>query len=259
MGRWRYRVEYTESSNGSQTTNGLSPTPGPPRRCLRQAARPEPRGAAGRLRTPGGRSRRGGRSLACRVAPFEPSGLGVGHLVGLSAPNGPGFLAGLLALRRAGAAVLMLDHGAPAGEWQRAAQGLGARAVLSAEAWPEGPEGFRLSTLPAPHQTLPQAVGVVKLTSGSTGAPRGVSVSMEALLADDSALASSMGLRMTTGSWEPFPSRTPTASRASPCRCWCADRCSCSPRRRSPWRRSRPPGTAERRFFPRPRPTSRPS
>lgn len=126
---------------------------------------------------------------------LEPSGLGVGHLVGLSAPNGPGFLAGLLALRRAGAAVLMLDHGAPAGEWQRAAQGLGARAVLSAEAWPEGPEGFRLSTLPAPHQTLPQAVGVVKLTSGSTGAPRGVSVSMEALLADDSALASSMGLR----------------------------------------------------------------
>jgi long-chain acyl-CoA synthetase len=38
-------------------------------------------------------------------------------------------------------------------------------------------------------------VGVVKLTSGSTGTPRGVAVSMEALLADDAALASSMGLR----------------------------------------------------------------
>lgn len=114
--------------------------------------------------------------------------------MGLSAPNGPGFLAGFLALRRAGAAVLMLDHGAPVGELRRAAQGLGARAILSAEAWPDGPSGFRWEPLPGPQHHLPPSVGVVKLTSGSTGAPRGVAVSMEALLADDSALASSMGL-----------------------------------------------------------------
>jgi acyl-CoA synthetase (AMP-forming)/AMP-acid ligase II len=127
----------------------------------------------------------------------------LGHLastpmpIGLAAPNGPGFLAGFLALRRRGAVVLLLDAQSPASELRRVAAELGAEALLSCpDAWPDGPAGFRCEALsPMARAPYPAGTTVVKLTSGSTGQPRGVAVTSDALAADDAALAASMGLR----------------------------------------------------------------
>jgi long-chain acyl-CoA synthetase len=116
--------------------------------------------------------------------------------MGLVAPNGPGFLAGFLALRRQGAITLLLDAQAPPSELRRVAATLGAGALLvCSEAWPHGPAAFTCEALtPMVAPGYPAGTTVVKVTSGSTGEPRGVAVSSEALIADDAALATTMGL-----------------------------------------------------------------
>jgi long-chain acyl-CoA synthetase len=135
-----------------------------------------------------------------RAAGGPLAGQPAGALVGLSAPNGPGLLAGLLALRRAGLAALLLDAQAPATEGLRAARALGAAAVLGwSTGWPESAADLtwtpvaRRADDPPPRQ-LPD-LAVVKLTSGSTGAPRGIATPAAALVADDAALSATMGLR----------------------------------------------------------------
>ncbi len=127
------------------------------------------------------------------VAPFLPSG----GLVGLAAPNGPAFLAGFLALRRAGLTALLLDPTAPIEDRRRVVSVLGACAVLEClEAWPASPADFRVSRLGVETTARSMSdVAAVKLTSGSTGAPRGVAMSADTLLADEAALAVTMGLR----------------------------------------------------------------
>ncbi len=145
------------------------------------------------------------RAAASRLAdqPLAP-----GTLVGLAAVNGPGFLASLLALRRAGLAALLLDAQTPEREAQRVLRALGAPALLRCpEGWPQGPEGWSLATPGEPTDTTEPAppifptlfsdnsdIAVVKLTSGSTGAPRGIAAPAAALLADDAALTHTMGL-----------------------------------------------------------------
>ena len=134
--------------------------------------------------------------------------LAPGTLVGLAAANGPGFLASLLALRRAGLTALLLEAQTPETETRRVLRALGAPALLRCpEGWPQGPEGFSLLTPGEPIDTTEPAlpifpmlfpenpdVAVIKLTSGSTGAPRGIAAPAEALLADDAALTRTMGL-----------------------------------------------------------------
>jgi long-chain acyl-CoA synthetase len=142
-------------------------------------------------------ARAAGRLLAER--PLAP-----GTLVGLAAVNGPGFLASLLALRRAGLTALLLDAQTPETEARRVLCALGAPALLRCpEGWPQGPEGWSLLTPPKAIDTTEPAplifpmipeIAVVKLTSGSTGAPRGIAAPAEALLADDAALTLTMGL-----------------------------------------------------------------
>jgi long-chain acyl-CoA synthetase len=145
------------------------------------------------------------RAAESRLAgrPLQP-----GTLVGLAAVNGPGFLASLLALRRAGLAALLLDAQTPETEARRVLRALGAPALLRCpEGWPRGPEGWSLLTPGETTDTTETAppifptvfsqkgdIAVVKLTSGSTGAPRGIAVPAEALLADDAALTLTMGL-----------------------------------------------------------------
>jgi acyl-coenzyme A synthetase/AMP-(fatty) acid ligase len=128
-----------------------------------------------------------------RLAPAIPPGA----LVGVATSGGASFLASVLALRRAGASVLLLEPGGPALAHRGTAAALGARAVVECEsAWPEGSEAFRLEPItPAPDALLmPRETAFVKTTSGSTGRPRGIAVSSEALLADEAALAASMGI-----------------------------------------------------------------
>jgi len=120
-----------------------------------------------------------------------------GTVVGLAAANGPGFLAGFLALRRAGLAALLLDARTPDAEAVRVLGALGAPFLLRCPAgWPRDPSGWTVADAPGGETAaaLP-GTAVVKLTSGSTGTPRGIATSAEALIADDEALTATMGLR----------------------------------------------------------------
>jgi len=114
-----------------------------------------------------------------------------GAPLGLLAPNGPGFLAGLLALLRTHRPAVLLD---PL-DWPRKIdETLGPLPILRvARGWPRSQADFSViqpepgdgGRVPA---ELPARTAIVKLTSGSAGEPRGVAVTVEALLADDTAL-----------------------------------------------------------------------
>ena len=119
-----------------------------------------------------------------------------GFPIALSAHNGPAFLAGLLALRRTGHVPLLLDPFAPIADRERAAAAIGAAAMVScATGWPDSAAGFDITSLqPAAEVALPDDVAAVKLTSGSTGTPRGVAMTESQLLSDENALAKTMGI-----------------------------------------------------------------
>lgn len=132
---------------------------------------------------------------------LDGAGLPPGAAVGLVAANGPGFLASLLALRRAGLAALLLDGQTPAAEALRIVRALGAAALLRCRCgWPQGPDDWQL-TRPEPEEGAPPPfparpdLAVVKLTSGSTGQPRGIAAPAESLIADDGNLTATMGIR----------------------------------------------------------------
>ncbi len=126
------------------------------------------------------------------------SGVRPGSLVGLSAANGPGFIAGLLALRRVAATALLFDWRTPQNEKERTASVLGAAFELTASSgWPRSAEDFVVTSLDGSSSPaeLEADIAVIKLTSGSTGCPRGIATPSAALVADDAALATTMGLR----------------------------------------------------------------
>lgn len=124
------------------------------------------------------------------------AGVEAGETVALQAPNGPAFLAGLLAIRGAGCAALVLDPRTPPLERARLGGEIGARvALVAAGGWAATPGEWRLIALGGAGVRPPAGTAVVKLTSGSTGAARGVALSVETLLADDAALVATMGIR----------------------------------------------------------------
>lgn len=123
--------------------------------------------------------------------------LAPGAIVGLAVPNGPGFLAAVIALRTRGHPVLLIDALAPVAERRRVVAELGAAAVLStAQVWPTRGADFTLArSVEARPISLPGDSAIIKLTSGSAGAAQGIAVGTRALIADDRALVRSMGLR----------------------------------------------------------------
>lgn len=131
----------------------------------------------------------------------EASEIGREELIAFQAPNGPGFLAGFLALRRAGRTVLFLDALTPPEDRRRTIEALGAGALLECrESWPVSTAAFRLTrsgvSAPWAAGVVPRAeVATVMLTSGSTGLPRGVAMRSENHLADEAALFATMGFR----------------------------------------------------------------
>ncbi|MFP5284695.1 MAG: AMP-binding protein, partial [Thermoanaerobaculia bacterium] len=142
----------------------------------------------------------GGVDALARAAGSRLERLAPGTAVGLAAANGPGFLASLLALRRAGLAALLFDARTPGSEALRTAASLGAPGLLRCRAgWPCGPEDWEwIEALPGSGAPAPlhlPGAAVLKLTSGSTGAPRGIATPAEALVADDAALTATMGIR----------------------------------------------------------------
>lgn len=121
-------------------------------------------------------------------------------IVGLAAVNGPGFLASFLALRRAGLVALLLDARMPEAEALRVLAVLDSPFLLRCpRGWPRAPADWSLAEAPEKESTagtgpIFPGTAVVKLTSGSTGAPRGIAVSAASLIADDDALTATMGL-----------------------------------------------------------------
>lgn len=132
---------------------------------------------------------------------FAVGGLEPGDVVAWSA-RGATFLAGWLGALSRGLAPILIDAATPIEEIRRVAAALGARAIASspaglAELEPLG----QLEMLPAPILGPVRRlfdVAAVKLTSGSTGTPRGIAVSAEALLADDAQLTQAMDLATAT-------------------------------------------------------------
>jgi acyl-CoA synthetase (AMP-forming)/AMP-acid ligase II len=149
------------------------------------------------------------RSLA---RPLGAARLPEGMPVGLRGANGAGFLAGLLACRRAGHPVALFDAGVTARERRATGRALGLAAILHVPPAVRAGTAFRLVRLATSRRTgerggsrdarehgarpaaLPAATAVIKLTSGSSGRPRGVACSAEALLADDEAIRAGMGI-----------------------------------------------------------------
>lgn len=127
---------------------------------------------------------------------LERARLPRGAVVGMAAPDGPGFLSLLIALRRRGLVALLIDDWSPRAERLRTAVALGASALLQCRrAWPDGPSDVLLEPLPGDRlEALAPGCAVIKLTSGSTGVPRGVATPAEALAADDEQLFRTMGL-----------------------------------------------------------------
>jgi acyl-coenzyme A synthetase/AMP-(fatty) acid ligase len=128
-----------------------------------------------------------------------------GALVVFSAPNGSAFLAGLVALWERGLVPALADSGAPDEELLGVARALGAAAVVRCdEPWPASlaePGALAIAAAAAPDAARAAAAraavagaAAVKLSSGTTGEPKGVIASAAALIADDEQLTRSMGL-----------------------------------------------------------------
>ena len=118
-----------------------------------------------------------------------------GARVALLAPPGPGFLAGYLALRRAGLCVLLIDPSTPEPERNRVLETLSVGASLTMHTgWSCGESESRFQVLPRTRMGCSPEAAVLKLSSGTTGSPSGIAVEAEALYADHRQLEASMGL-----------------------------------------------------------------
>ncbi len=111
------------------------------------------------------------------------------RLVALRAENGPWFLAAMLAIWLRDCAVALLDPSLSRSRAAEIAAALGAAASCSAD-----PAGIRVTQMGG-EAALASSTAVVKMTSGSSGEPRGVLTSGRALLADEGQLATTMGIR----------------------------------------------------------------
>lgn len=121
-------------------------------------------------------------------------------VVGLCAPNGAGFLAGFLACRRNGHPVALFDAAATTREIHGAARRLGLAGLLREVPGSRGEPRFRVTRLAAARPAeafragILEQAAVIKMTSGSSGRPRGVACTAAALLADDAAIRAAMGI-----------------------------------------------------------------
>jgi acyl-CoA synthetase (AMP-forming)/AMP-acid ligase II len=109
-----------------------------------------------------------------------------GSTVVFAEANGAGWLEVFLGLLQSGAVVAAVEPGEPA-----AAQRALAHAVGAAALWSEG----RLDSLASHRQRRPPGARLLKLTSGSSGAPRVLAFTDAQLLADGRQVCATMGIR----------------------------------------------------------------
>lgn len=112
------------------------------------------------------------------------------EVVGLATANGSRFLGAMIALLRSGCTPLLLDAQTPIESLPGVVTRFGGQWVVS-----DGGSGQEWKTLRCPDSPVePWFGGVIKLSSGSSGEPRGIATPSPALIADDVALRRSMGI-----------------------------------------------------------------
>lgn len=124
--------------------------------------------------------------LAKRVDRIEAELAGItGNLVAISLPNGAGFVSAVLATWRLGRTVVPLDADWTRNETVRICERFGANILIDRNG---------IHSLVGGGEA-PASSAVVKVTSGTTGEPRGIVLEAEALATGVSQIASTMGLR----------------------------------------------------------------
>ena len=106
------------------------------------------------------------------------------------------FLAGILALRRAGAAVVLLDPASAPADVDRVVRALSCEILVTSQGnrfdvRSAGASGASVASFDRP---LPEGTAFVRMTSGSTGSPRGVALTTAQVLADDAAIGATFAL-----------------------------------------------------------------
>ena len=118
------------------------------------------------------------------------AGLHEGDVVGLQLPNCIDFIAAFGAVLRLRMTALLLDRDALEVSVGGILRSFSARALIGSQ---DG--SLTISRHPAARKVdLPENTRVIKLTSGSTGAPKGIAMSEEALLADCLNICATMGI-----------------------------------------------------------------
>lgn len=121
------------------------------------------------------------------------AGVRRGEVIALAAPPGAQWIVAFLAARTLGAIVALFDTAGPRAERRWTAERLGARWTWEPSA--DGPASTAMPTrIDGRGAPPPCEAAVIKLTSGSTGPPKGLLVSSAALLADGRNLCASIGL-----------------------------------------------------------------
>jgi acyl-CoA synthetase (AMP-forming)/AMP-acid ligase II len=131
-------------------------------------------------------------------------GIGAGHAVAAHVGNRTGYFSLLLGCLDLGAALLPIDGSAPVAEADLVAARFGASALVVPAGRVEAgehdlPGGLRLARRADPAGPLAPTpagpVGMLKLTSGSTGAPKATVTTEDQIAADGHALIEAMGIR----------------------------------------------------------------
>lgn len=124
------------------------------------------------------------------------SGIGRGAIVALQLPNSVDFVASFLATLKIGAALLPIDRDAKESEVAAILSHFDCRAFV----WCADRRDPDAKALVSPRDGAAksfESARLIKLTSGSTGAPRGVRTSEENLIADGENICSSMSIAPT--------------------------------------------------------------
>jgi long-chain acyl-CoA synthetase len=121
------------------------------------------------------------------AAELRSAGVGRGDLLAVQLPNSVEFVAAWLAALQEGVVFVPIDRDAPRAEITQILDHFDVRGLLE--------KSGRVTTRPAgARRELPAEARLIKLTSGSTGLPKGIVASEANLIADFENIASSMGI-----------------------------------------------------------------